>query len=1136
MKNWKIILSLILITNISGQIFAQDKKEMTSVAYNDCGNANNQPFLVLGENYIFENKALGNRTERTCNFGNKIIYAFDKVNINANYRLRMVFTSDDIREISLSADGNQLGGIIKLSKNEKKEVQLVLPKKAYAYGQLVLIFDLIKGANAVVSELELVSSDATLLVPFNKERKNELIKSSTIVVTEKIEIEKVLPQYTPRPKKVSGVFNPVLTLNGVWNFNEKPQEDFFTKNTVSKNWKSINVPGEWAMQGYKVDSAAFAGYEKKFYIPKNWKNKRIIIRFDGVSSESNIWVNGQNIGSHMGGMTAFEFDITKNIKTGENRISLKVRNESLADMMGSLTQYAAHQIGGITRKVTLFTVPDVHLTHLQMETDLDNSYHNAILKVKMKITNKSNETTNNMSVRFTLPGENLVKEFQVDNIKPNGTITKEIEIFVKNPKKWTNETPNLYQLYTDLLIDKSLSERIVRKIGFREVEVRGSELLVNGVSVKLRGVNRHEVHPLTGRVLSKEMWEKDVDLYLKANCNFIRTSHYPPTEEFIETCDEKGIFVEVESPVCWVGHHANKNWLKLNYKDEKYFPYMLQANMETIQFYRNHPSVIFWSAANESYWNLNTARLMEYVKAADLTRPSAFHDQAYGGFNNQGSNATIANIHYPGPNGYKKATEINRPLFYGEYCHLNVYNRRELITDPSVRNDWAMALAPTWENMYKTKGILGGAIWSGIDDVFQMPDGDAVGYGPWGPIDGWRRAKPEYWHVKKIYSPIRVLTKELETGKIFKIQIENRYTFENLEKGKLVWEFAGETGLIFPVIAPGKTGEVIINVGKSVANKKLKLSFFDLKDYLVDEFIIPVGKQTFTEVISDIPSISTKLKTTKNEFIIKGDNFACRIDRKTGQIITLKKNGVVILNGGPWLMALPLDGEGCEPDHDANIPPFNNLCGNWKANSVKAKKEGKDVVISVIGSYYNFIGDYRLRINANGNVKLDYIFANKIAVNPRQWGMVFDSPKSFNELFWDRKGRWSSYPSKHIGRTHGTTPLFYDGVPEKINPREEPLWNWSMDFNKLGSNDFRSTRRNFNYAGLRNNKGQQVMAVSKDASQHWRSWLDGDKIQFLIAKFATAGNELFLDSYYAPTRRPIKVGDKISDTIELQIK
>jgi len=177
-----------------------------------------------------------------------------------------------------------------------------------------------------------------------------------------------------------------------------------------------------------------------------------------------------------------------------------------------------------------------------------------------------------------------------------------------------------------------------------------------------------------------------------------------------------------------------------------------------------------------------------------------------------------------------------------------------------------------------------------------------------------------------------------------------------------------------------------------------------------------------------------------------------------------------------------------------------------------------------------------MRINANGNLTIDYSFTNKLDVNPRQWGMVFDSPKSFDNLFWDLKGRWTSYPSKHIGRTKGEAPLFYEGVPEKINPREEPLWHWSMDFNKLGSNDFRSTRRNFNYAGLQNMNGKQVMAVSFDASQHWRSWLAGDKVQFLIAKFATAGNELFLGGYYGPTRRPLKVGDVISDTIKLRIK
>lgn len=1132
MKTWIYVVFFCSTFGLYAQIDG-----MTSMAYNDCGNSNNQPFLVKGDSYTFPDENLGSEIDRSCNFGTIIMYAFNNINIRASYSLRAVFVSDEERVIALSADGNALGDVISLKKGERKEIKIKIPEKAYAYGQLVLLFELIKGANSVVSELEIYSSDdTTKLVPFDEDKKEELIKNSSIVVNETIDIESVLPKYVPRPLKVNQVYNPVLSLNGDWRFNEKPSEEFFKNISETNKWKTINVPGEWAMQGYKVDSAAFAGYQKRFSIPQDWKQQRIKLRFDGVSSESSIWINGKEIGSHMGGMTAFEFDVTDFIIAGENTISLKVRNESLADMMGSLTQYAAHQIGGITRKVTLFAVPDTHISDIRIVTDLDENYLNSILRIQIAVTNYGKNVSKGKSIRFTLPEESIVKEFFIEDIKEGQTIVKNIEIPVLNPEKWTNETPNLYNLFVDLLKDKNLSERIVNRIGFREVEIMGSDLLVNGIPVKLRGVNRHEIHPLTGRSLNQETWKQDIELYKEANCNYIRTSHYPPGEEFIALCNENGMFVEVEAPVCWVGHHANKNWTKLNYKDEKYFPYMLQANMETIQFYRNHPSIIFWSAANESYWNYNTAKLMEYVKKADTTRPNAFHDQAYGGFNNQGSTASIANIHYPGPNGYKKAGDFDKPLIYGEYCHLNVYNRRELITDPGVRNDWAMALAPTWENMYYTKGILGGAIWSGVDDIFQMPNGDAVGYGPWGPIDVWRRPKPEYWHVKKIYSPIRVLTKELEATNTLELEIENRYTYLNLEKSKVVWKYGDETGIIFPDIEPGKKGNITIAIQKIVPNQSLRIAFNDPRGFLADEYVIPVGKQSLDILVENRPAIQTKLKTTKTNYLITGTNFECSIDRFSGQIVSLKKNGKLVLNGGPWLMALPLDGEGCEPDHDANIPPFNELCANWKVTEVISKTDKSGVTITVKGSYNEFIGGYSMYINANGALKVDYSFVNKIAVNPRQWGLVFDTPKNFNTFFWKRNGRWTSYPASHIGRAIGEAPLFYEGVPENIHPNEKPLWNWSMDFNKLGSNDFRSTRRNFWYAGLRSNTENEVIAVSENAKQHWRSWLDEDKIRFLVAGFVTAGNELFLGSYYEPTRLPLKKGDVISDTIKLQIK
>ena len=628
-----------------------------------------------------------------------------------------------------------------------------------------------------------------------------------------------------------------------------------------------------------------------------------------------------------------------------------------------------------------------------------------------------------------------------------------------DPRKWDNEHPYLYTMKIELGNADVTTEQIEKRFGFREVEVQGNRLLVNGKPVKLRGVCRHEAHPLTGRVMTPELERKDVELYRAANCNFIRTSHYPPCEELLEICDELGMFVEVEAPVCWIGHHANENWKVLDYQDSTYYPYVLQANMETIHFYRNHPSVIFWSIANESYWNKEFAQVEVYVKKADPTRPHTFHDQAYGGFNNQGSTAPISNIHYPGPDGYKVAAKSDRPMVYGEYCHLNVYNRSELVTDPGVRSDWALALSPTWENMYKTDGVLGGSIWSGIDDIFQLPNGDAVGYGPWGPIDGWRRPKPEYWDMKKIYSPIRVQTDRLSPAKELVIHLENRYTYTDFNELQLNWKYGDEQGVSFASIKPGESGQIRIPIMNPDQANELYLSFTDPRGFIADEYIIPVGKQVQNE-LPELQPLTTQLKKASDRYRITGKNFICEVSRTTGQILSLKQGKQEILNGGPWLMALPLNGGGCYPNHNANTPLFNDICTEWKPTEIDAAKVGDDVVVTVKGSYKEFEGSYKLTVNAAGKLSVSYSFNALADVNPRQWGLVFEAPATFNKTFWRRDGLWSVYPEDHISRPVGEADLFYSGLPSHLNPRVEPTWSWSLDYNELGSNDFRSTRRN----------------------------------------------------------------------------
>lgn len=1066
-------------------VLQAEDKGLRRVATNDCGVDNAQPFLIKGENGILPESFPGSKEAKTINVGNTLIYAFDQMDIQADYQMEVVYLADKRGEQRVVADGNEVQAPVVLEKGVERRYVIDLPKKAYAYGQLVLVFEALNGDNAVVSELNLYSSNPAPLKPFEGDRKKDLVHIQAYTVDTTVCAEKVLPIYAIKPHLVAGVYNPVLSLNGIWSFNEKPATYFYERKQMGQEWKPIVIPGQWSMQGFQVDSAAFGGYQTTFTLPADWSGKRVKLRFDGVSSESVVYLNGKEIGSHMGGMTAFELDVTNGLRSGENVLALRVRSESLADMLGSLTQYAAHQLGGITRKVTLFAVPEVHLSDLRIVTDLDDAYKDAELKVYVSVTNASANVQKNLSVRLSVSGEPVVLSQAIPEIAAGSTWSGWLTGKIASPKKWDSEHPNLYTLKVELGTSEKIVEQVKKRFGFREIQIQGNRMLVNGKAVKLKGVCRHEMHPLTGRVMNPALARKDIELYRDANCNFIRTSHYPPCEEMLEVCDELGMFVEVEAPVCWLGHHANENWKVLDYREQKYYPYVLQVNMEMIQFYRNHPSIIFWSMANESYWNKEFAQVQVYMEKADPTRPLTFHDQGYGGFNNQGSTAPISNIHYPGPDGYKVAAKSDRPMTYGEYCHLNVYNRSELVTDPGVRSDWALALAPTWENMYKTPGVLGGSIWSGIDDIFQLPNGDAVGYGAWGPIDGWRRPKPEYWDMKKIYSPIRVTTKTLSPAKELVIDLENRYTYTNLNELQVNWVYGEEKGSIFVDLEPGEKGQLRVRPVHPEKANELYLSFVDPRGFTADKYLIPVGRQIQNEsqVLAAVP---TRLKEKKDRYMITGKDFTCEISRISGQILSVKKGKKEVLNGGPWLMALPLTSGGCYPNHNANTPAFNDLCSDWKVEKVDAVREGNDVVVKVKGAYKEFAGSYDLKVNANGELSVVYAFDALEDVNPRQWGLVFEAPVSFDQTFWRRDGLWSVYPSDHISRPVGEASLFYEGLPKKVDPHTEPAWSWSMDYNELGSNDFRSTRRNIWYAGLRSMNGSKI-TVPSNGRQHWRS-------------------------------------------------
>jgi beta-galactosidase len=941
-------------------------------------------------------------------------------------------------------------------------------------------------------------------------------------------------QYVPVPVGLSA------NLNGIWKFSPSPDSKVFESASYNVSWKDIEVPGEWTMQGFTVAPGKRAAYQTRCNIPAEWSGKRIMLRFDAVYSDAVVWVNGKNAIRHIGGFNAFECDITDLLKKGQNLLTVGVMNESLADTLSCGSQYAAHPLGGILRKVTIFAVPYLFVSDVIITTDLDDKYENVKLGIVISLENKGKSSSDaEILIDLLSPqGESIAQKIFKTTLTGGSEKIENQILDITDPLKWTAESPTLYKLRLQI---KSLSgsEIIERKIGFRELEVAGNQLFLNGTAIKLHGVNRHEVHPVRGRSLNMELWRKDALLYKSANINYIRTSHYPPAEEFIELCDSIGLYVELENALVWIGHNANLKLELQEARNMRILPELIKTATETILFYRNHPGIIIWSMANESGWSDLWAEVKKTADRIDNTRPKTFHDQAYGQYNNYGSSSmSIANIHYPGPKGPGIAASFERPLLFGEYCHLNTYNRQENATDPGVRDAWIRGFYPMWENMYKSKGCLGGAIWSGIDDAFMLPEGKLVGYGEWGPIDGWRRVKPEYYHIKKTYSPVIIGNRKATLNKNGEIllQVENRFDFTDLKDCRFEWEIGGLKGVSSVNLAPHMSG--ILRIGKvnsGADGHMLRVKIYSPYNLLIDESEIEIGTVShhnfpFKTAVSDTPGI----KENGNLIEISGKDVRWVFDRNKGKLMMASYRGDTILSSGAELMLLPLHSEECKTEHSLNIPFINNICSEWKVNSVVAARRNDTINISVKGSYKEAAIALEYVFAGNGIMIVRYNLTASQAVDPRQIGLVFSVPMSNSELSWYRKGFWSSYPDWHIGRINGkATPFpaetFYSG---KLGV--EPKTGWQYDANSLGTNDFRSTKDNIYWAALTKKGGSGILAMS-DGRHSFRSYVEGGHVNFLVADYSNGGAEIFFASHLENERKPLKQGDIFSGEVTLKI-
>lgn len=841
------------------------------------------------------------------------------------------------------------------------------------------------------------------------------------------------------PEKQDGVKQNCISLNGTWQFKYSPQNE----------WNTILVPGEAAMQGYAIQHDQPFFYKKAFDIPQEYKGKRIILRFDGIYSLAELSVNGKYVRTHQGGFTRWETDITNFVTPGQkNEVSLQVTDPYNEISYGS--GYAHHPIGGILRDVTLFALPKTYLYDVNIETKLSKPLENAVLQISC--TSQS-DSSSEIRFKLTSPDEQEIKLQQHTFPIQPGTNKQEWQIPIDNPVLWDAEHPNLYTLNVITQKEGKEISRFSRKIGLRKIELKGKQMYINNLPVKLRGACRHDMHPTLGRSTTAELDSIDALMFKKANMNFVRTTHYPPSENFLEYCDRYGIYVECETAICFATTSREKSYADNSVNNEKFTPQYLSQVREMVKSFRNHASIIIWSIGNESKYGSNFLKSQQWIKENDTTRPVIF---SWPGLQKEGTPVyDITSIHYPNLGGTlkQKGIPINRfegidkPVLFDEWIHPACYTYETLQRDPNIREFWGQSIDKMWNTVFDIPGALGGAIWCYSDETFFLPEpkigtafwkekaydqkpkstiGNCVGYGEWGIVDIWRRVKPEFWATKKAYSPIRLLAKreiqKFAENEQIALPVYNRFDHTNLNEPQAFYTYNTiKKKIILPSVLPHQKGTITIPAENWKEGENLCIEFFNKANELIDRYHFTLGKEKINFPVATVKG-TLSVEETESFIILKGKNFEIPFSKKSGLITDAKINGETFIKQGPFLNHFNfVKASRKQPD----VTPFSIETKDWVKTNLKYNEHTDNITVELSGTYKNTNVDFLIKITTDGTMTVDYQ-ATGIPNNLLyESGISFYISDRINKIDWKRNGYWCNYPENSIAANEGTADLTY---------------------------------------------------------------------------------------------------------------
>ena len=696
------------------------------------------------------------------------------------------------------------------------------------------------------------------------------------------------------------------SLNGEWKFRWTPVPDerifdFYRTEFDDSGWEDFLVPSNWENRGYGTPIYASAGYpfridpprvmgtpkedyttykernpvgqyRRTFTLPAHWEGDgEVLLRFDGVMSAFYVWINGEKVGYSQGSMEASEFNVTRYLQKGQNQIALEVYRYSDGSYLEDQDFW---RFGGIHRDITLIHTHKVAFRDYTVRTlpAKPGCYDDFILQVDPAFVVRQGE----LGVGYRAKAElkdmqgNVVEMTDLEGRQVSGLEVDVPEVLdlehkasrmnlwypqrgprrmgrmqaiVKSPHRWTSETPNLYKLHLTLMNEKGeVVQQIEQRVGFRIVEIKNGQMLVNGAPIRFRGVNRHEHHPVNARVMDEQTMLQDILLMKQANINAVRTSHYPNVTRWYELCDSIGLYVMDEADI---EEHGLRGTLA---STPDWHAAFMDRAVRMAERDKNYASVVMWSMGNESGYGPNFAAISAWLHDFDPTRP--VHYEGAQGVDGAPDPATVDVISRfytrlkqdylnPGiPEGedkeraenarWERLLEIaerdndNRPVMTSEYAH-------------SMGNALGN-FQEYWNEIYSHPRMLGGFIWDWVDQGIykQLPDGRTmVAYGGDfgdkpnlkafcfnGIVRSGRETTPKYWEVKQVYSPISL---ELIRGKVEKevlkgsrLTVTNRHHHVGLENYRCLYTLlkngrsARQGEIILPEVAPGQATDVAL--------------------------------------------------------------------------------------------------------------------------------------------------------------------------------------------------------------------------------------------------------------------------------------------------------------------------------------